>query len=1152
MNSALSLLLSLSLGGSLLALLVLGLRLFLGRRLPSAFYYFAWLLVLLRLVIPLPGFIGSGAETEAVSSPAPSSQYSYSDSASTPRNVRVGDLPSAESAGVPAEYPNAGSIAASDQSSEALQPATAPEAERPRTLVPSLAAAREALFGFFGGLVKSPGFWLGLWAAGTLLNLAWHLGGYLRFSRILGRSLYPATASELRQFREAGAPRRLRLCLSSAASTPMLMGLLHPRLVLPDREYSPEMLGNIFLHELTHYRRGALVLKWFAVLVTALHWFNPIVHIARRELDRACEMSCDERLLRRMDSSGRRSYGETLLSLAAAGSLPRRLVATSFATEKRNLRERLEQIMKYKPMSRAGLALLLTATLLLCGCAGALGPGGQESETPADTAESAAPEAAASPSPVPTPEPRSVTVSTVDELLSAIAPNTTITLKEGVYDLSLASDYGVAHEEGYYSWVDSFDGPELVISRLSGLSLVGEGEVTISATPRYADVLTFSGCTDICLAGLTLGHTEEPGQCVGGVVDLTAVDSAIISQCKLFGCGVIGVRSQDSTGIQVVESEIYDCSYSAAQIYTSFNVVFNNCKIYDNETYSSLFYFSTSENCAVINCEISGNTSPVLLDVSYSPGIYFAGNIVENNPLSGGMFFIAGSEVTVEGCSFGGNGGAWYVSRSMRGLDGESLCPVDAQGNELSESQLQSMEHFTVEGWEPKTPDSISLPVSEDGYVHVSTVDEFLAAIGPSTSIYLEDGVYDLSTASSYGGFGSQYYVWKDTGVDGPQLVICNLRSLSITGGGADKVTISAAPRYAEVLAFDNCRDIELSGFTAGHTQEPGSCRGGVLYFNESSNVNVSSCSLYGCGVWGVTAIDSSDIAVKDTEIYDCSSGDINLSGCRNVSFDNCNIHDNGLSRIVSDCLMVTMDGEPLRSFYPPNPTRLNVVPVTATTPQPEGLHIYYLAAIKELSLPAGIPIELTAGVVKSGEGLSTIEDVKWTVSDESKLSLEPRKHGACVVENLGSPGGSVTVTAEYEGQTAQVKINFVKELADPASYSGSRGSAASSANVTVPPTPAPSADTLRITYSGEERTELTLNAGGQSVALSALGLPLGATVTWSIEGDDKGEYCTVESTGDITCQLTPLKAKSGGVTLVAEYDGMVKTCKVYLLPSTK
>ena len=48
MNGLLQLVLSLSLGGSLLALLVLGLKLLMGRRLPSAFYYYAWLLVLLR------------------------------------------------------------------------------------------------------------------------------------------------------------------------------------------------------------------------------------------------------------------------------------------------------------------------------------------------------------------------------------------------------------------------------------------------------------------------------------------------------------------------------------------------------------------------------------------------------------------------------------------------------------------------------------------------------------------------------------------------------------------------------------------------------------------------------------------------------------------------------------------------------------------------------------------------------------------------------------------------------------------------------------------------------------------------------------------------------------------------------------------------
>ena len=1042
MSGLLQLVLSLSLGGSLLALLVLGLRLVLGRRLPSAFYYYAWLLVMLRLVLPLPGLLGpgSGAGAEAV----PSSQYSSGPvSTGGPRAVRVDELPSAENRGLGMEGVQAESVPAAQPAEEDVPPAQT-QSGKPRPLLPSLAALGEGLFDSLLPLLSLPEFWFCLWAAVAALSLVWYIAGYLVFSRALRRSLCRASLSERQQFSRLGAPRRLRLFRSAAVGTPLLLGLLHPVLVLPDREYSDEMLSNIFRHELTHYRRGDLIFKWFAVLVSALHWFNPIVHISRRELDRACEMSCDERLLRRMDSSSKRSYGETLLSLAETSSLPRPLVATSFATEKRNLRERLEQIMKYKPLSRAGLALLLTAALLLCGCAGALGPGGQEAETPAQPSESASPgeSAAASPSPVPTPEPRSVTVSTVDELLSAIAPNTTITLTEGLYDLSQASDFGVAHSDGYYSWVDSFDGPELVISRVSGLNLIGEGEVTICAVPRYADVLSFASCTEICLSGLTIGHTQEPGQCVGGVVDLTAVDSAIISQCKLFGCGVMGVRSEDSTGIQVVESEIYDCSYSAAQIYTSFNVVFNNCKIYDNEALTSLFYFSTSENCAVINCEISGNTSPVVLDVSYSPGIYFAGNTVENNPLSDGMFFISGSDVTVEGCSFSGNGGAWYSSSSMRGLENASLCPVDAQGNELSESQLQSMEHFTVDSWEPKEFEASSVSVSEDGYVHVSTVDEFLEAIGPNTSIYLEDGVYDLSTASSYGGYGSQYYVWKDTGVDGPQLVICNLRGLSITGGGADKVTISAEPRYAEVLAFDNCQEIELSNFTAGHSQEPGYCVGGVLYFNESGNVQVSGCSLYGCGVWGVTAIDSSDIAVKDTEIYECSNGDINLSRCRNVSFDNCDIHDNGLSRIINECFMVSMDGESLAPVFPPSFRELRSVSVVDPgVTLPEGVYIYYsVVAVKEISLPSGLPIELSCSQMVSGQGSMALEDVTWSVSDDSKLSLEPRKHGTCVVENLGSTSGSVTLTAECGGKTAQLKINFVEALMDdslPASGNG-------------------------------------------------------------------------------------------------------------------
>ena len=54
-------LLTLTLSGSALALLLLLLRYVFARRMPSTVYYYAWLLVLLRFVLPLPGLVPAPA-----------------------------------------------------------------------------------------------------------------------------------------------------------------------------------------------------------------------------------------------------------------------------------------------------------------------------------------------------------------------------------------------------------------------------------------------------------------------------------------------------------------------------------------------------------------------------------------------------------------------------------------------------------------------------------------------------------------------------------------------------------------------------------------------------------------------------------------------------------------------------------------------------------------------------------------------------------------------------------------------------------------------------------------------------------------------------------------------------------------------------------
>ena len=143
------------------------------------------------------------------------------------------------------------------------------------------------------------------------------------------------------------------------------------------------------------------------------------------------------------------------------------------------------------------------------------------------------------------------------------------------------------------------------------------------------------------------------------------------------------------------------------------------------------------------------------------------------------------------------------------------------------------------------------IPGQDGMEYHVTTVDEFLAALGSDRTIYLDAALFDLSTASNYGGYGSEHYYWVDI-FDGPGLVITGVKNLRLIGQSKDETTVEAVPRYADVLCFSECENVTVAQLTAGHTKgEPGSCSGDVLAFEKCQDVHVIDCGLFGCGVWG-------------------------------------------------------------------------------------------------------------------------------------------------------------------------------------------------------------------------------------------------------------------------------------------------------------
>ncbi len=196
----------------------------------------------------------------------------------------------------------------------------------------------------------------------------------------------------------------------------------------------------------------------------------------------------------------------------------------------------------------------------------------------------------------------------------------------------------------------------------------------------------------------------------------------------------------------------------------------------------------------------------------------------------------------------------------------------------------------------PILPEDIAAPEgssTEDEAIHVSTAGEFLEAIAPGAVIELAPGVYNLTEYLHEASDHISDYVKKGF-TDGWQAEIYEVEGLTISGEKSGKIEIVAEPRYSDVLCFNGCSDVKIENVTFGHTIEQGNCQGAVLEFDDCRNVELDDLDLYGCGTYGVTADNTSGLALKNCIIRDCSYGIIDLTSCGDAVLEGCTLRDNG------------------------------------------------------------------------------------------------------------------------------------------------------------------------------------------------------------------------------------------------------------------
>lgn len=283
-DSLLHWLLRTSLEASILIVAVLALRWLLGTRLSPAWRIGLWMIVGMKLMLPafIPAGFGLGG------------WFTKGASLVQPMETRTPAVP----------------LTASTQ-----EATSHPERVTPTHTLTAASSMLPSSFHLSHILLLA-------WLTGSAAILCMAVARQRRFDLLLRRRPR-ATSTYLQNLvtglaEKAGVKRSVSIVLMAPGTTPAMVGILQPKLLLPEdweSRFDDRSLRHVVLHELLHVKQRDLLWNWAAITVQALHWFNPLVWfvVSRFQADR--ELRCDAGALSLLSPAERLHYGHTLLRI---------------------------------------------------------------------------------------------------------------------------------------------------------------------------------------------------------------------------------------------------------------------------------------------------------------------------------------------------------------------------------------------------------------------------------------------------------------------------------------------------------------------------------------------------------------------------------------------------------------------------------------------------------------------------------------------------------------------------------------------------------------------------------------------------------------------------------------------------------------------
>ena len=339
---------------SVLILGILAVRKLFQQKIPAGIQYDLWLLVVVRLVLPLPEMLVQNvAKKDILSVSSPVSVMNVINYAKQKREMKNQSSPKKEfSFWEGNEWKETGEVVLSYEKEADVQVSEQNEDTVQRGISFTMQLQN---------LLSQEETWLAIWGIGIGFIMLWQGLVYIRFQRYLEKN------------RRKLIYQNQEVYLVKGINSPFLTWnkFFGYAIYLPeDISENSQLMEHGILHEMTHQKHGDL---WWSLLrnvLTTVYWFHPLVWLASKAAAQDCELYCDAAVIQSMKSPEKKKYGESLLLLARKDYLGfnKSQFTTNMGNSKREIKKRIQWIAGGVSVKKWQMVLIGMMAVLLVGC----------------------------------------------------------------------------------------------------------------------------------------------------------------------------------------------------------------------------------------------------------------------------------------------------------------------------------------------------------------------------------------------------------------------------------------------------------------------------------------------------------------------------------------------------------------------------------------------------------------------------------------------------------------------------------------------------------------------------------------------------------------------------------------------------------------